>query len=145
MWRLDLTSKSPGLAGIVCFVCGLFSHLGQLCMASLRSYSDPVRHNVCLVLGDSYIARLRAIVMSAISGNTDMAHDYKLSLGIEHNFHTILHGVEGRTIAKVQAHDLVQIPVYKPSLVLVHVGGNDITSEDESPGYVAMELVNLTV
>ena len=75
-----------------------------------------------LVLGDSFIRRLRKFVLGSPQ---HFNVDFHLS-----NFAVIKwHGIGGRTVTKTVQHDLHMIKSFKPDIVIVQLGSNDLTSE----------------
>ena len=76
-----------------------------------------------LVLGDSFIRRLRTFVLDSPQ---KFSVDFHLS-----NLAVIKwHGIGGRTVTKTAVqHDLHLIKSFKPDIVILQLGSNDLTSE----------------
>lgn len=92
--------------------------------------------NTILVLGDSYILRLKQDIACNSRG-------YQANFGTRSRI--FFRGQSGGTVSKIIDYDLGYVCQLQPDLVLLHVGGNDLRSDEESPAYVAMELINLAV
>ena len=76
-----------------------------------------------LVLGDSFIRRLRLFL------SRDSYHfsvDFKLS----HRAFIKWHGVGGRTVSKTLHLDLNVIESFRPEIVIMQLGSNDLTDSD---------------
>ena len=77
---------------------------------------------VVLVPGDSLTCRLRKFVLCSPQ---HLSVDFHLS-----NFAVIKqHSIGGRTVTKTVQHDLHVIESFKPDIIIVHLGSNDLTSE----------------
>ena len=75
-----------------------------------------------LVLGDSFIRRLRTFVLGSPQ---KFSVDFHLS-----NLAVIKwHGIGGRTVTKTVQNDLHLIKSFKPDIVILQLGSNDLTSE----------------
>ena len=75
-----------------------------------------------LVLGHSFIRRLRTFVLGS---SQKFSVDFHLS-----NLAVIKwHGIGGRTVPKTVQNDLHLIKSFKPDIVILHLGSNDLTSE----------------
>ena len=75
-----------------------------------------------LVLGDSFIRRLRTFVLGS---SQKLSVDFHLS-----NLAVIKwHGIGGRTVPKTVQNDLHLIKSFKCDIVILQLGSNDLTSE----------------
>lgn len=72
-----------------------------------------------LILGHSFIRRLKDF----IHRNSQLSEDFHIP-------HVILkwHGIGGRTIRKVIRYDLRVVREYKPNIVILQLGTNDLTT-----------------
>jgi lysophospholipase L1-like esterase len=77
-----------------------------------------------LILGHSFVRRLREFI-------TQHDPEYDLTLGLEH-ITVRWHGVGGRTIAKLNAFDLTVVEDFKPDIVFLQIGSNDLTQRNMS-------------
>ena len=75
-----------------------------------------------LVLGDSFIRRLRQFVLNA-------PQNYSVDFHFTHCAVIKWHGIGGRTVTKTVEHDLHVIKSFEPDIVLIQLGSNDLTSE----------------
>ena len=73
-----------------------------------------------LVLGDSFIRRLRLFLSR---DSHDFSVDFKLS-------HCHWHRVGGRTVSKTLHLDLNVIESFRPEIVIMQLGSNDLTDSD---------------
>jgi len=92
-----------------------------------------------LILGHSFIKRLRRFVL-------DNSPDYGLDFNLSDSVNIFWHGVGGRTIAKVQQHDLAEIIRIRPHIVYLEIGTNDLSQRGMSPltvGSAIEEFVRL--
>ena len=53
------------------------------------------------------------------------------------------HGVGGRTIDKARRFDLTEVDRFKPGVVIVHIGTNDLTRRRSSPASVGSAIEDL--
>lgn len=91
-----------------------------------------------LILGHSFVKRLKEFI-------TRNDPEYDLALGIE-GVTVRWHGVGGRTIQKLTAFDLPIVAEFKPDIIFIQMGTNDLTQRHMSPltvGSAIEELVNL--
>ena len=89
-----------------------------------------------LILGHSFVHRLYSFIDS--TSNPVLT----LSLGITEPLHVKWHGIGGRTIAKALAFDLHVVEYFKPHVVILKLGTNDLTYLD--PTTVGSSLEDLT-
>ena len=89
-----------------------------------------------LILGHSFVRRLYSFIDS--TSNPVLI----LSLGITEPLHVKWHGIGGRTIAKALAFDLHVVEYFKPHVVILKLGTNDLTNLD--PTTVGLSLEDLT-
>ena len=89
-----------------------------------------------LILGHSFVHRLYSFIDS--TSNPVLT----LSLGISEPLHVKWHGIGGRTIAKALAFDLHVVESFKPHVVILELGTNDLTHLD--PTTVGSSLEDLT-
>ena len=87
-----------------------------------------------LILGHSFIRRLREYV----GRNTDLG----TSLHILDNIELKWHGVGGRTVLKTVQFDLYVVELFKPEIVIVQLGTNDLSHL--SPVNVGSAIEDLT-
>lgn len=91
-----------------------------------------------LILGHSFVKRLREFI-------SKKDPEYDLALGLE-GVTVRWHGVGGRTVAKLRAFDLAIVAEFKPDIVFIQIGTNDLTQRNMSPltvGSAIEELVTL--
>jgi len=79
-----------------------------------------------LVLGHSFIRRLRDFIVKN-------APDYHLNLNLTDSVTVQWHGVGGRTIAKVRQFDLGEVIRFRPDIVFLQIGTNDLVQRGMSP------------
>ena len=79
----------------------------------------PVR---VLILGHSFIRRLREFLASHVSLNTD----FLLAEYCEIKWH----GIGGRTVSTVRAFDQRIVEIFRPDLVILQLGSNDLVHGD---------------
>ena len=89
-----------------------------------------------LILGHSFVHRLYSFIDS--TSNPVLI----LSLGITEPLHVKWHGIGGRTIAKALAFDLHVVEYFKPHVVILKLGTNDLTHLD--PTTVGSSVEDLT-
>lgn len=65
-----------------------------------------------------------------------------LSLGLEERINVMWHGIGGRTIAKVLQYDLHIVESFKPQIVILELGTNDLSHL--APTTVGSSLEELT-
>ena len=75
-----------------------------------------------LVLGDSYIRRLREFVLGA-------PQHFNVNFHVTYRAVIKWHGIGGRTITKTIQHDLHVIESFNPDIVIIQLGSNDLTGE----------------
>ena len=85
------------------------------------------------ILGHSFVHRLHSFIVSS--------SNLTLSLGIAEPIVVKWHGIGGRTIAKVLAHDLRVVESFQPHLVILELGTNDLSHLD--PTTVGSSLEDL--
>ena len=76
-----------------------------------------------LVLGDSFIRRL-GLFLSRDS------HHFSVDLKLSHRAFIKWHGVGGRTVSKTLHLDLNVIESFRPEIVIMQLGSNDLTDSD---------------
>lgn len=88
----------------------------------------------CLIVGDSHIARLDRDLKNGVlrDGNMEIS-------GVKVYFH----GISSRTVELILSRDMTTIQAYFPEVVFLHVGGNDLTSDEDSPVITAHDLIRL--
>ena len=74
-----------------------------------------------LVLGDSFVRRLRKFVLASPQ---HFSVDFHLVAVIK------WHGIGGRTVTKTVRHDLHVIKSFKSDIVIVQLGSNDLTKRN---------------
>ena len=79
-----------------------------------------------LILGHSFIRRLRDFIIKN-------SPTYNLNLNINASVTIHWHGVGGRTIDKVRRFDLTEVERFKPDVVFLQIGTNDLTRRRSSP------------
>ena len=77
-----------------------------------------------LLLGHSFIRRLRDFIVKN-------SPTYNLNLNINTSVTIHWHGVGGRTIDKVRRFDLTEVERFKPDVVFLQIGTNDLLSNFE--------------
>ena len=75
-----------------------------------------------LVLGDSFIRRLREFVLGA-------PINFSVNFHLTHCAVIKWHGIGGRTSTKMIQYDLHVIESFNPDIVIIQLGSNDLTSE----------------
>ena len=75
-----------------------------------------------VVLGDSFMRRLRTFVLGSPQKFSAEFHLSKLAV-------IKWHGIGGRTVTKTAQHDLHLIKSFKPDIVILQLGSNNLTSE----------------
>ena len=75
-----------------------------------------------LVLGDSFIRRLRQFVLGS-------PQHFSVDFHLTHLAVIKWHGIGGRTVTKTVQRDLHVIKSFKPDIVIIQLGSNDLTSE----------------
>jgi len=101
----------------------------------MPSIHHTVHHNSIkvLVLGDSFMKWLYKYIL-------DQDYSTNLDLGfVEIKWH----GIGGRTISKIQLHDLKEVTKFKPGIVVIHVGSNDLCDAQADPASLADMLLKL--
>ena len=89
-----------------------------------------------LILGHSFVRRLSSFLSHS--------NIYSHNLGLQDVAEIALFGVGGRTIAKVEKFDLGFVRAWKPDIVILELGTNDLTKfSPESVGSSLEELVKL--
>ena len=89
-----------------------------------------------LVLGHSFVRRLSSFLSHS--------NIYSHNLGLQDVAEIALFGVGGRTIAKLEKFDLGFVRAWKPDIVILELGTNDLTKfPPESVGSSLEELVQL--
>ena len=89
-----------------------------------------------LILGHSFVHRLYSFIDSTYNPVLT------LSLAISEPLHVKWHGIGGRTIAKSLAFDLHVVESFKPHVVILELGTNDLIHLD--PTTVGSSLEDLT-
>ena len=92
-----------------------------------------------LILGHSFIRRLREFV-------NDNSLEYNLTLGIPEPVTVRWRGVGGRTVVKLKEFDLAIVSEFKPDIIFLQVGTNDLAQRNMSPvtvGSAIEEFVTL--
>ena len=79
-----------------------------------------------LILGHSFIRRLRDFIVKN-------APDYHLNLNLTDSVTVQLHDVGGRTIAEVRQFDLGEVIRFRPDIVFLQIGTNDLVERGMSP------------
>lgn len=91
-----------------------------------------------LILGHSFVKRLRQDLESGFHGLA------KPDFGLKGSATVHLFGVGGRTVSKVQQHDLHVVSLVAPDIVLLEIGTNDLSHRaPEVVGSSLEELVHL--
>ena len=91
-----------------------------------------------LILGHSFMRRLRDFIIKN-------SPTYNLNLNINTSVTIHWHGVGGRTIDKVRRFDLTvtELERFKPDVVFLPIGTNDLTSRWSSPASVGSAIEDL--
>ena len=89
-----------------------------------------------LILGHSFIRRLRDFIIRN-------SPTYNLNLNINTPVTIHWHGVGGRTIDKVRRFDLTEVERFKPDVVILQIGTNDLTRRRSSPASVGSAIEDL--
>ena len=90
-----------------------------------------------LILGHSFVHRLHSFIDSSSSPVLT------LSLGLEERINVKWRGIGGRTIAKVFQYDLHIVESFKPQVVVLELGTNDLSHL--TPTTVGSSLEDLTL
>ena len=90
-----------------------------------------------LILGHSFIRRLRSFI--------ERNHEYDLSLDFNLTEHVVVgwHGVGGRTVQKINQYDLDVVESFRPDIVFLQVGTNDLTHANLTPVLVGSAIEDL--
>ena len=75
-----------------------------------------------LVLGDSFIRRLRQFVLGS-------PQYFSVNCHLTHLAVIKWHGIGGCTVTKTVQHDLHVIKSFKPDIIIIQLGSNDLTSK----------------
>jgi len=75
-----------------------------------------------LVLGDSFIRRLHEFVLGA-------PQHFSVDFHLAHFAVIKWYGIGGHTVTKTVQNDLDMIKSFKPDIVLIQLGSNDLTGE----------------
>ena len=89
-----------------------------------------------LILGHSFIRRLRDFIIRN-------RPTYNLNFNINTPVTIHWHGVGGRTIDKVRRFDLTEVERFKPDVVILQIGTNDLTRRRSSPASVGSAIEDL--
>ena len=97
-----------------------------------------------LVLGDSHIRRLQEFLEAPLD---DFLGSVQLSIGLEDALRLDLSflGYGGRTVSGIRDKDMQEIRRISPHVVILMVGGNDLTSATVSPLRVASDIHELAL
>ena len=76
-----------------------------------------------LVLGDSFICRLRFVL-------SHDSHHFRVDFKLSHRAFIKWHGVGGRTVSKTLHLDLNVIETFRPEMIIMQLGFNDLTDSD---------------
>ena len=76
-----------------------------------------------LVLGDSFIRRLRFFLSRD-------SHHFRVDFKLSHRAFIKWHGVGGRTVSKTLHLDLNVIDTFRPEIIIMQLGSNDLTNSD---------------
>ena len=79
-----------------------------------------------LILGHTFIRRLRDFIVKNVS-------DYHLNLNLTGSVAVQWHGVGGRTIAKFRQFDLGEVLRFRPDILFLQIGTNDLAQRGMSP------------
>ena len=93
------------------------------CLFCLSYYSMAERR--VLVLGDSFIRRLRLFLSRD-------SHHFSFDFKLSHRAFIKWRGVGGRTVSKTLQLDLNVIESFRPEIVIMQLGSNDLTDTDPS-------------
>ena len=75
-----------------------------------------------LVLGDSFIRRLREFVLGA-------TQHFSINFYLTHLAVIKCHGIGGHTITKTIQHDLHVVESFNPDIVIIQLGSNDLIDD----------------
>ena len=89
-----------------------------------------------LILGHSFIRRLWDFIIRN-------SPTYNLNLNINTPVTIHWQGVGGRTIDKVRRFDLTKVEHFKPDVVILQIGTNDLTRRRSSPASVGSAIEDL--
>ena len=97
-----------------------------------------------LVVGDSHIRRLRDFVEAPPD---EFQGVVQLSMGLVDSSRLDLSfvGHGGRTVSSIEIEDMQEIERFSPHVVILMVGGNDLTSPTASPLGVASDIHDLAL
>ena len=76
-----------------------------------------------LVLGDYFIRRLRLFLSRD-------SHHFRVDFKLSHRAFIKWHGVGGRTVSKTLHLDLNVIETFRPEIIIMQLGSNDLTDSD---------------
>ena len=76
-----------------------------------------------LVLGHSFICRLRFVL-------SHDSHHFRVDFKLSHRAFIKWHGVGGRTVSKTLHLDLNVIETFRPEIIIMQLGFNDLTDSD---------------
>ena len=85
-------------------------------------------HRHAVIVGHSYIKRLKNSIMNAHIHDTGHVYNYSASFGLA-EVHTSFYGVSGATTRKISQHVHI-ITENKPHIVILQVGGNDFSGQN---------------
>ena len=103
---------------------------------ALQLQQHLYRPATIMMLGDSYIRRIRDYEARTYGNNANLGFDYPVA-------NVYWHGVGGATVRKLRVDHLEYVYNVKPDIVFVHVGGNDLTAPYNSASDVGEELEDL--
>ena len=89
-----------------------------------------------LILGHSFVCRLKRDLCPCFDERA------RLNFGLEGTAEVLMHGVGGRTLTKLLAHDLGVVVNLSPDIIILEIGTNDLSiSQPEVVGSGIDDLV----
>ena len=110
-------------------------------LVNMASPSNTTSTSPVLILGHSFVRRLKEFVRCCAQGNT-----YSLDFYLTQRCDVSILGIEGRTVDKIVRHDLHNIRRMAPEIVILELGSNDLCDEScdaESVSLAIEALVEL--
>ena len=93
-------------------------------LVSMASHSNTAKKSPVLILGHSFVRRLKEFVRSRTQENKD-----SLDFNLTQRCVVSILGIGGRTVDKIVRHDLHNIRQMAPEIVILQIGSNDLYNE----------------